>query len=150
MLYLNCKVRNRKWTSLNILLKVINEIQHEMILSFLIFENLSTYLVKNGNGENFPQQLISQWIAVYLLSSLILRGISPVDRVTMGVEIQERMSWRMCIQDFRLLFYNQSSIIVGASQLYVGVRGRRWRMIMTERKKKRKIYSFWKLKGRIV
>lgn len=87
VLYPNCKVRNRKCTSLNILLKVPNEIHHEMILSLLTGENLSTYLLKGDNKKNVPQQLISKWTAVYLLSSLMRRGISPVGCVTMGVEI---------------------------------------------------------------
>lgn len=35
-------------------------IQREMILSFTTCEKLNTYLLKDNNKKNFPQQLISE------------------------------------------------------------------------------------------
>lgn len=62
-------------------------IQHEMFLSFLTCEKLSTCLVKYSNKKNFPQQLIFEWIAAYLLSLPILGEIPVIGCITIEIDI---------------------------------------------------------------
>lgn len=129
MLYTIVRLRTRKWIWLNAFLKVGNNNESQNILCFVACEKLSTSLLKT-------QYLISEWIVMYLLSLVTLSEIPRVDYISMVINIQEVMSQKLSHSGFQVIALYLESIIIEATHLLVGIRERRWAMIITKRKRK--------------